>query len=188
MPRPYWRNRYSRSRRPLESERVKPPVDPLYEAAREASERRNQLNYAWVADIDRRDVRPGDAERRKLAHTLKLIELVGEADKAWRAYRASRGEEYGTTPSNTPADLGWLPRYTERAESLRLQIRAIEAAESSGALAAVDQTCDCGEPLTSSGACSAGCESTPSERDPEPLACNCGETGHVQCDMHGPRE
>lgn len=38
-------------------------------------------------------------------------------------------------------------------------------------------------------------ERAPSERDPEPyrprlmpLACNCGETGHVQCDMHGPRE
>ena len=154
MPRPYWRNRYSRSRRPLEVEREKPALDPLYVAAREASERRNQLNYAWVADIDRRDVRPGDAERRKLAHVEELIKLVGEADKAWRAYAASKGEPY--TPC---VDCGWLPRYQERAESLRLQIRAIEAAESSGALAAVDQTCDCGEPLTSCGACSAGCES-----------------------------
>jgi hypothetical protein len=141
MPHPYWRNKYARGRRPLESARTVEPVDPLYEAARQASERRNVLNYSFPADFSQRDVRPGDKERRHLAHYLELIALVGEADKAWRAYRESRGEAYGTLPSNTPPDLGWLPRYTERAESLRLQIRAIEAAESTHAFC--ELACGC---------------------------------------------
>ena len=127
MTRYYGKRRYARSARTLEQ--PKPPVDPLYDAALKASDARNQLNYAWVADFHPNDKRPGDRERRHLAHYLELIALVGQADKAWRAYRESKGEEYGTRPSNTPADLGWLPRYQQRAEQLRLQIREIEASE-----------------------------------------------------------
>lgn len=128
MPRNHWRPKSSRSRRSFEPERVKPPVDPLYDAARAASTARNLENYAWVADWSPSDTCPADAVRRKLAHVERLICLVGEADKAWRAYRASRGEEYGTRPCNTPADLGWLPRYTSHAEALRIELAALEGA------------------------------------------------------------
>lgn len=162
MTRNYWRPKGQRARRSntqvgtdRECHNMMrcEPVDPLYAAAVAASNRRNQLNYAWVADWSVSDVRPGDAERRKLRHVEELIQLVGEADKAWRRVAEARGEPYTAC-----VDLGWMPRYTARAESLRMQLRAIEAAESSGAISAVDSTCpDCGESLTSSGACSVPC-------------------------------
>lgn len=102
--------------------KVAQTVDPLLAAARAASERRNALNYAWT---------DSDAETL-VAHFTRLIHLVGEADTAWRAYRASRGEDYGTLPSNTPLDLGWLPRYTEGLERARSRLAAEQNFEDSG--------------------------------------------------------
>lgn len=123
MPRNYWRSKSQRSRRSFEPERVKPPVDPLYDAARAASTARNLENYAWVADWSPSDTCPADAVRRKLAHVERLICLVGEADKAWRAYAESKGEPYKPC-----VDCGWLPRYTSHAEALRAELASLEVA------------------------------------------------------------
>lgn len=111
---------------------VAEPSDPLRDAAIAASELRNQENYAIIADFGFSDKEPGDRERRKLAHFERLINLVGAADKAWRAVAERDGAPY--TPC---VDCGWLPRYQAAAESLRLQLRAIEAARSSGAFCAL---------------------------------------------------
>lgn len=116
---------------------VAEPVDELLAAANAASERRNQENYAWVADFAPSDKRPGDAERRKLRHYERLIQLVGDADTAWRKVAERDGVEYKPC-----VDCGWLPRYTAAAEMWRLRVRAIEAAESNGALCSLEDECE----------------------------------------------
>lgn len=117
-----YKHRYSGHNHPSKlGAESKSAVDLLLEAAKAASKARNELNYAWVADYEFGDG-PGDALRRKLAHVLQLIALVGAADKAWRAVAESRGEPY--TPC---VDCGWLPQYNARATALREELTEIKA-------------------------------------------------------------
>lgn len=97
---------------------------PLLDAAIAASEKRNQLNYSIVSDCG------PDVAQRMVNHYSRLIELVNEAVMAWKAYRASIGEEYGTNPSNTPHDVGWLPRYQE--ELMAWKLKAAKQAAKAG--------------------------------------------------------
>lgn len=99
-----------------DARRLDVPHADLLEAAQAASATRNAENYAWVSDCG-----PGAAQKQ-VDHFTRLIKLVGDADTAWRAYREAMGQEYGTNASNTPHDLGWLPRYTEGLERARARL------------------------------------------------------------------
>lgn len=103
-----------KSRRYTETKPTR-PVDALRDAAIAASDRRNQLNYAWISDCG-----PG-WELNYVNHYETLIRLVGEADKAWRAVAERDGVPYVAC-----VDCGWLPRYTEALEAART--RAAKAA------------------------------------------------------------
>lgn len=108
---------------PVKPQALDVPHVALLEAAQAASDRRNAENYAWVSDCG------AGAAQKQVDHFTRLIALVGDADTAWRAYRAAMGQDYGTLPSNTPHDLGWLPRYTEGLERARARLAEEEQAE-----------------------------------------------------------
>lgn len=103
-----------------ECQATKAPVDELYETARKLSDDRNKLNYAWVSDCG------PDAAQRQIEHYTRLIALVGEADKAWRAVAERDGVPY--TPC---VDCGWLPRYTAALEHWRARFVEQTAIETS---------------------------------------------------------
>lgn len=157
MPRNYWRPKSYRARRALEAQRSPAePIDTLRAAAYAASEARNQENYTWVSDCG------VDGMQAQIRHFERLINLVGAADKAWRAVAERDGVPY--TPC---VDCGWLPSYIAALEMWRAKLAGCCKGEAENCTllgctvhgcGPVDTTCpDCGEPLTYSGACSVPC-------------------------------
>lgn len=87
--------------------------DPLRDAAVAASDARNQLNYAHCGASD---LEPA----RLVEHYTALINLVGEADKAWRAVAERDG-----VPYRACVDCGWLPRYCEALETAKRSVQRV---------------------------------------------------------------